>query len=254
MQAILLGTGTSTGIPVIGCACEICQSPHAEDRRTRTSLALRNGAETLLFDTAPELRLQVLAAGIKTVRDVIYTHVHADHCHGFDDLRAFYFTSNQPVTCWIPEEFIDEFRTRFSYAFEDTGYLGSKPQVRLKPLPRAPFRIGSFEIDPIRLPHGNVSTAAFRIDSFAYATDFKAFDETQIAAWRGKIRTMVASGIHFGEHKTHSTIPETIALFQELGVERGIITHLSHDVGHHRDRGRLPRGVEFGFDGMVIEV
>lgn len=256
MRVTLLGTGTSTGVPVIGCRCEVCISNSSYNKRMRTSLAVTtDDGRNIIFDTSSEFRIQVLRADIRTLQAVIYTHVHADHCHGFDDLRAFYFKDKSPVPCYLGAEYEAEFRSRFSYAFEDTGYLGAKPQVELRILPeQSPLRIGDVEIDFLRLPHGHVISYAYRLGNFAYATDFKTFSPEQIEQWRGKIDTMVASGIHFGKHNTHSTIPETIELFKALKVRDGIITHIAHDVDHERDSKRLPRGVRFGYDGMNFSV
>lgn len=256
MKVVVLGSGTSTGVPVIGCECEVCQSKAERNQRTRASLAVTSssGATTLVIDTATEFRLQVLRAGIKKVDAVLYTHIHADHCHGFDDLRAFSFREKKVIPCFLGVDHEQEFRARFQYAFDDTGYNGSKPQITLERIPEGPFQIGDLSIDPIILPHGHVRTWGFRIGNFAYATDFKTFSEDQIARWRGKIKTMVASGIHFGRHSTHSVIPETIELFRRLDVQHGVITHLAHEIDYLRDGERLPSHVEFAYDGMTIDV
>lgn len=256
MRVTLLGTGTSTGVPVIGCRCDVCVSNNSYNKRMRTSLALSlDDNRNIIFDTSPEFRLQVLRADIRTVSAVIYTHIHADHCHGFDDLRAFYFKDKAPVPCYLGPEYEEEFKSRFSYAFEDTGYLGAKPQVDLRLIPQdSPLHVDGLEFDFLRLPHGNAISYAYKIGRFAYATDFKRFSAEQTAQWRGKIDMMVASGIHFGEHATHSTIPETIELFRALKVRQGIITHIAHDVDYERDAARLPAGIRFGYDGMSFTV
>lgn len=255
MRVVLLGTGTSTGVPVIGCSCDVCRSPFTENNRFRTSLALVDSQnKALVIDTSPEFRLQMLRARIQELHAVLYTHVHADHCHGFDDLRAFGFTRKDAIPCYLGREYFQEFKTRFSYAFEDTGYLGAKPSVEVREISEDSFNVGGMSIEAIKLPHGNAVSYGFRVGDFAYVTDFKQFSPEQIKAWKGKIRIMVASGIHFGAHKTHSTIPETIALFEQLGVEKGILTHLAHDVDHFRDAHRLPDHVVFGYDGMTFDI
>lgn len=240
---------------MIGCDCAVCASPDPKNQRMRTSIALvtPNGG-TIVVDTTPEFRLQMTRNGLKQLSGVLYTHSHADHCHGFDDLRAICFHTHQPVTCYLAAELIPEFRQRFSYAFTDTGYQGIKPRVELLPMPSGPFEFGGLTIEPVRLPHGATSTVGFRCGKFAYATDFKDFPRETIAAWRGKVEIMVASGIHFGTHSAHSVIPETIALFEALAVKRGILTHLAHDVDYIRDRSRLPPQVEFGYDGLSVEL
>jgi phosphoribosyl 1,2-cyclic phosphate phosphodiesterase len=250
----LLGTGTSTGIPVIGCQCAVCTSAEPRNKRTRTSLVvtLPNG-ENILFDTAPELRLQAVSVGLRRIAAVIYTHLHADHCHGFDDLRAFAFHAGGAVPCYLPRYAEGEFRRRFAYALEDTGYVGAKPQVDLRLFDEAPFRVAGCEIEPAFAPHGAFTTAVFRLGAFAYATDFKALPELLIQRWRGRLHTMVASGLHYTPHPTHSTLPETLALLQKLQVKRGIITHMSHEIDHFTDSAKLPPGVELGYDGMSVD-
>lgn len=254
MKAIILGSGTSTGVPVIACSCAVCLSDHPRNKRTRASIAVQKGGETLLIDTSPEMRLQVLAAKISKISAVLYTHLHADHVHGFDDLRAFHFVNRQPLDVYMLPELIPEFKSRFHYAFEDTGYKGAIPQVQLHSIPEGPFEIGPFKIEPVRLPHGHVTTCGFRFENFAYATDFKEFPRRVIDRWRGKIHSMVASGIHFGQHASHSVIPETIALFEDLRVKRGVLSHLAHEVEYIEHSACLPPQVELAFDGMTIDL
>jgi len=255
MKVHILGSGTSTGVPVIGCDCPICQSSDPQNQRTRASIAVCvDQNRCFLIDTAPEMRLQVLRAGISDISAVLYTHMHADHTQGFDDLRAFFFKKREPLPTYLLAEYEAEFRARFAYAFENTGYHGAKPQIDLKTIPAGPFTVEGVSIEPIVLPHGNVRSCGFRFGNFAYATDFKGFSKDQVAAWRGKVKLMVASGIHFREHGTHNVIPETLDLFARLEVETGVISHLSHEVDYQRDLSRLPSNVKFAYDGMVIDL
>jgi len=253
----ILGCGTSTGVPVLGCSCRVCVSDHPRNQRWRTSIAIRTPDGTpIVVDTGPEFRLQALRSGIGSLQHVIYTHIHADHVHGFDDLRGLYFNSQKPINCWLHPEHIKELRHRFHYAFEDTGYLGGRPEILLNPLPSGSghFTVSDMEIETFLVPHGNALTNIFRFGRFAYATDFKHFTDDVLRAWSGKIHTLVASGLRWKDHKTHSTIPETVKLFEKLGVERGIITHMSHDVDYVEDSKKLPSGVEFAYDGMEIVI
>lgn len=255
MQVIILGSGTSTGVPVIGCGCEVCRSSDPKNKRTRASILLRLNSHQYVVDTGPDFRAQMLRENVDHLDAVFYTHVHADHCHGFDDLRAFYFISKKDVDCYIASDFGKELNERFGYAFQSTGYKGTTPQVNLITIPdEGTFQVDSLKVEVIRVPHGNVRTTVYRFGNFVYATDFKRFEEDQIAAWQGKIHTMVASGVRFEPHPTHSNITETIELMERLGVKRGVIGHLSHNVDYLRDRSRLPEGIEFAYDGMVIDV
>lgn len=256
MKVRILGSGTSTGVPVLGCSCHTCCSNDPKDQRTRASILIQNHhGHNILVDTSPELRLQLLKVQVKSLRAVLYTHMHADHTQGFDDLRAFYFHTQTPVPLYVPERYVEELKRRFFYAFEDTGYHGTSPQVNIVPFDaQKTLSIDDELIEVLELPHGNVTSFAFRFGRFAYATDFKSFSAEQVARWRGKVDTMVASGVHFRRHYTHSTIPETIELFDLLKVKRGIISHLSHDVCYEKHSGELPVGVEFAYDGMVIDL
>jgi phosphoribosyl 1,2-cyclic phosphate phosphodiesterase len=257
MKVFVLGSGTSTGVPVIGCHCEVCSSSSPFNKRMRASIALMGeSGEVLVIDTTPEFRLQVINNRLDRIDGVLYTHTHADHCHGFDDLRALSFGSKRSNTieCMLLEDHIADFKSKFRYAFEDTGYKGTVPQIRVTKIPDEPFQFCGLDIEPVRLPHGHVTTCGIRVGGFVYATDFKTFPKDTIARWRGFVDTMIVSGVHFGKHETHSVIPESLALLDELGVRRGFITHISHNVDHERDRSRLPQNVEFAFDGMVIDV
>jgi phosphoribosyl 1,2-cyclic phosphate phosphodiesterase len=254
MRVTILGSGTSTGVPVIGCSCSVCRSPHLENRRTRASIMVTIGNRNLLFDTSPELRLQILSNGFTQVDAVLYSHMHADHTAGFDDLRAFYFQSRKPLKIYMLPEYIEEIKSRFAYAFLDTGYAGIKPQVVPLPLYDKPLMIEGIEVDPVRVDHGHVSSCGFRIANFAYVTDFKNFPQSKISEWRGKVDVMIASGIHFGTHASHSVIPETIQLFEDLGVTKGVLSHLAHEVDYFEHQSLLPDFVEFAYDGMKIDV
>lgn len=256
VRVTILGSGTSTGVPTISCPCAVCASTDLRNKRTRSSIMLtrHDDGRHLVVDTTPDFRQQMLRSRVMALEHVMYTHTHADHTHGFDDLRAFYFFNKTPVHAWISQEHVAELRRRFAYAFEDTGYVGTKPQVLLNTFATNPFEVCGLPVDPLRLPHGNAFTYGFRWGRFAYATDFKGFTPEALALWRGKVTTMVASGLRFRDHPTHNTVKETIQLFADLGVERGIITHLSHDIDHQRDEANLPPNVRFAYDGMELDV
>lgn len=256
VQVTILGCGTSTGVPVLGCSCEVCKSSDPRNHRWRASILIKTSEHIpIVIDTGPEFRLQLLRAGVGALQHVLYTHLHADHCHGFDDLRGLYFNSGHAISCYLDPEYIGELKHRFHYAFEDTGYLGGRPDLQMHPLPQkaGSFNVAGQEVDTIQLPHGNVLTNAFRFGKFAYATDFKEFTQDAVERWRGKIDTMVASGLRWREHKTHSTISETLSVFKALGVKRGIITHMNHEIEYTRDSKLMPDGVELAYDGLVIE-
>ena len=253
----ILGSGTSTGVPQIGCDCDVCQSPEEKNKRTRASILVSlSDNKHIVIDTAPEFRLQILRAGIKSVAAILYTHVHADHCHGFDDVRAFAFGKSEhapPIPCFMDAGFIAEFENKFSYVFKARNYDGVLPHVQLQSIPAANFAVAGVEVETMRLPHGKVNSNAYRFGDFAYATDFKCFTAEALSAWRGKIKTMVISGVRFKSHPTHSTVSESLAILQDLGVEKGYISHLSHDVDYYKHSDVLPDNVEFAYDGLEVE-
>ncbi len=251
----ILGCGTSTGVPVIGCLCPVCTSENEKNKRNRSSLLITTThGDHIVIDTGPEFRLQMVRERICDLRGVIYTHTHADHSRGFDDLRAFNFKKSKTIPCYVPVEHMQELKESFSYAFRESDYLGSKLLVDLKPITDKPFSIADLEIDSIILPHGHTTVRAYRIGQFVYATDFKEFPLDVIKKWKGTIDIMIASGVHFTELPTHSSVQDTVKLFEVLGVRRGIITHLSHCVDYVKNASLLPSNYEFAYDGMKLQI
>ncbi len=256
MKVTVLGSGTSTGVPVIGCSCDICQSEDPKNNRTRASLCIEDDqGRAIIIDTSPDFRQQVLRKKMTKLSHVLYTHAHADHCHGFDDLRGFYFSQRSEVNCYATQDHIESIKSTFQYAFNPKSqYIGVTPQVVMHEIKEQPFRVYEFEIEPIFLPHGHVTTTAFRFGTFAYATDFKSFSPEQINLWRGKVHTMVASGVRFTEHHSHSTVMETVELMLKLEVKRGFISHLNHEVDYIKHRSMLPPHIDFAYDGLELSI
>ena len=254
IKVTVLGSGTSTGVPVIGCQCEVCTSEAPENKRTRASMLVEVGDKTFLIDTSPDFRGQILRAGCDKVDAVLFTHTHADHLHGFDDLRALSFRTKATIPAYSSSEHLATIKHRFEYAFSETGYDGSVPKVELVPVCDGVNQISGVEVDVVTLPHGHMNTLAFRFGKFAYATDFKTFTSEAFEAWHGKIDVMVISGLHFGTHSSHSTIPESIEILKKLGVKRGFISHLAHNVDYWRDQDKLPEFCQYAFDGMKLQI
>lgn len=252
----VLGSGTSTGVPVVGCECAVCQSSDPRNKRMRSSLLITHApsGEHVVIDTTPDFREQMLQAGVKRLHRVLYTHTHADHCHGFDDLRAFSFVQKDPIICYLKPEHARDLRERFSYAFRSkSNYSGVLPHAQIVELKEQSFELWpGVEVEPHFFPHGRTSSVGFRLGSFFYLTDFHSFSQEKREQLRGRIHTMVASGIHYSPHPSHFNIPQTLELFDDLRVKRGIITHTSHKVEYHAAMKSLPAGRQIAYDGLTF--
>ena len=254
MRLTLLGTGTSMGVPQIGCGCAVCRSTDPRDRRNRTSALIETGDHTLLIDTPPELRLQVLGAGVRRIDAVLYTHEHADHVHGIDDLRSFSLMRGGELPLYGPPSTIEHLRSSFRYIFDPSVVPlegTSKPQLTLHPLaPNVPAHVAGVDILPIAFEHGTMTVYGYRIGKLAYVTDVKRIDATALALLRG-VRVLILNALWWRTHPTHLSFDEAIAAAREIGAERTILTHLTHETGHQELLDRLPAGIEPGFDGLT---
>ena len=253
-----LGTGTSFGIPVIGCECATCRSLDPHDRRTRHAAILEDGGRRVLIDTPPELRLQLLEAGIQDVDAVWYTHHHADHTHGVDDLRVFSMRSGAPLRVHGSQACIDMLAVKFDYVFDQllTPLDGTtKPEGELRVVhPYEEVEIAGFRMTPLPVPHGPVEPYGFRAGGLGYITDAKALPRQTRAALDG-VDVLVLNALWFGmEHPTHFNVEEAVEVALEVGAGRTYLTHISHLASHRELEERLPPGVMPSYDGLVIEI
>jgi len=257
MRLTLLGTGTSSGVPQIGCGCEVCRSSDPRDRRTRSSAVLTTSSATILIDTPPELRVQLLAASITRLDAVLYTHEHADHVAGIDDLRVFSVMQQAPLPVFASEGMIRYLTASYRYIFdpEEVPFAGtSKPS--LAPLPLAPgtmVSVAGIPVLPLEFEHGRQRVLGFRMGPLAYVTDVKRVPEEARAALRG-VDTLVLNALWWRPHPTHLSIPEAIETAAAIGARRTVLTHLTHQTGHADLARRLPPGVEPGYDGQILEI
>jgi phosphoribosyl 1,2-cyclic phosphate phosphodiesterase len=257
VKLTFLGTGTSFGIPVIGCDCAACRSSDPRDRRTRHGALLATAGGALLVDTPPELRLQLLAAGVRTVDAVWFTHIHADHVHGIDDLRAF-TERRGDIPAYVGTEYQQRIAGYFEYIF-DKSYeppLGtSKPRIRLHALvPGKPVDIVGSRFLPLEIPHGPVRVYGFRVGGLGYVTDGKSLPPAAMTALKG-VDVLVLNALWFGKpHPSHFNVEEAVDAARAVGARRTYLTHLTHRVTHAELLERLPAGVEPAFDGLTIEV
>lgn len=257
MRLSFLGTGTSFGIPQIGCTCRTCTSSDPRDKRGRSGAVVDNGATRLLIDTAPELRLALLKAGIGAVSAVLYTHDHADHTHGIDDLRALSGGPRGPLPLFGPADMLERLRTKFAYVFDPSiaPIPGSAvTHVATSPLePGVERDIGGIPVLPIRLWHGPTPVFGYRFGKLAYLTDVKRVDEEAARLLAG-VEVLVLGALFHRPHPTHLSIPEAVATTERLGVKHTWLTHLTHETGHAALEAELPPNVRPAYDGLVIDV
>jgi phosphoribosyl 1,2-cyclic phosphate phosphodiesterase len=258
MKLTFLGTGTSFGVPKIGCYCDVCRSPDPRDKRNRVGAVVESNRGTrLLIDTPPELRLQLIAAGIDRVDAVAYTHQHADHTHGIDDLRAITVNREGPLPIYGPAETLADLRKKFQYILDDEirPLPGtSKPEGKAHVVEAGrSFSVADMEVLPVQVPHGNVTVFAYRIGSLAYVTDAKSLPPDALAMLRGA-SVLVINALFRTEHPTHLSIPEAVNAAREIGAERTYLTHLTHDNFHADLEAELPRGVAPAFDGLTVRI
>ena len=258
MRLRLLGTGTSFGVPQIGCDCPVCRSDDERDRRTRVGayLADEDSGRSVLLDTPPELRLQLTQAGITSVDAVLYTHAHADHVHGIDDLRAL-SVKHGPIPLYASSETLEDIRTRFDYIFDSSIRApngSTKPNLEPRLLePGVEQEIAGFPVLPIDFPHGSVSVLGFRIGDLGYVTDAKSISDSALRLLSG-VKVLVLNALFEKPHPTHLSIPEAIEAAAALGAQRTILTHLTHHRTHRDLADSLPPGVEPGYDGLTVEL
>lgn len=258
MKLTFLGTGTSFGVPQLGCRCEVCRSTDPRDKRTRCAVIVETDAGTrLLVDTPPELRVQLIAAGVDRVDAVLFTHDHADHTHGIDDLRAISVRRHGPIPMYGSRETLTSLASKFTYIFDESVRAApgtTKPEARTHIVePYRPITIGDVEVVALEVPHGPVSVFGYRVGSLGYVTDAKQVPRQAVDALAG-VRVLVLNALFHTEHPTHLSIPEAIRAAQEIGAERTYLTHLTHDNFHADLEAELPRNITPAFDGLTVRV
>jgi phosphoribosyl 1,2-cyclic phosphate phosphodiesterase len=258
VKLTFLGTGTSFGVPQIGCTCRVCRSPDPRDRRTRVGAVVETGMGTrILIDTPPELRLQLLTVGIDSVDAVLYTHDHADHIHGIDDLRAVTVRRDAPLPMYGSADVLGRLASRFPYIF-DQSLLPlpgtSKPEGDARPISDGDsVSIGDTQVTAIALPHGKITVFAYRVGALAYITDAKSVPAGVIQRLRG-VSVLVVNALFHKEHPTHLSFSEALRVAADVGAERTYLTHLTHESFHADLEAELPPGVSPAFDGLVVTI
>ncbi|MGD2152716.1 MAG: MBL fold metallo-hydrolase [Gemmatimonadales bacterium] len=258
MRLRFLGTGTSFGVPVVGCSCAVCTSSDPRNSRSRHCLLLEDRGAALLVDTPPELRLQLLDAAVSRIDAVFLTHMHADHLHGIDDLRIFSLRSGAPLPMYVADEFAGILRGRFDYIFDDENErepYTSAPEIDLRTFTAGDeLEIAGLRLTPLVFPHGRMNSYGFRCGDLAVIVDGKNIPDESRAALQG-IDTLVINALWWGDpHPTHFNVEEAVAAARSVGARRTFLTHLTHRLDYSDLAARLPAGVEPAHDGLVVDV
>ncbi|MBV6440854.1 MAG: MBL fold metallo-hydrolase [Haliscomenobacteraceae bacterium CHB4] len=252
MKLTLLGTGTSQGVPVIGCDCEACISADPRDNRLRSSALLSDGNTNIIIDAGPDFRQQMLRARIRHVNGILLTHEHNDHVIGLDDVRPFNFRTGHPMTVYALPRVAEQVRRRFEYIFGEP--TPGAPRIELVPLDKdTPINMDGIKIQPIGIMHGRLPILGFRFGNLTYLTDVKTVPESEKSKIAGT-KYLITSALHQREHPVHMNLEEALAFIAEMAPTRAWITHISHQMGLAREmETQLPPGVSLAYDGLEIE-
>jgi phosphoribosyl 1,2-cyclic phosphate phosphodiesterase len=253
-ELILLGTGTSHGVPIIGCHCAVCESTDPRNNRTRTGVAVQTGTGTFLIDTPPEMRIQLIRERIDVAHAVVYTHSHADHLFGLDDLRLFGYRLKQAIPLYCEEIVENQVRAAYSYAFapfDPELHYGAIPQLELRRIGLEPFELLGVQVIPIRLIHGKLPVLGFRVGNVAFCTDVSFIPDESWPLLEG-LDVLVIDALRDEPHATHFGIPQALEAIERVKPKRSYLTHVSHYLEYSETNARLPKGVELSYDGLRI--
>ncbi len=252
MKIIFLGTGTSQGVPVIGCNCITCKSDDPKDKRLRSSILIQVDDKNIVIDCGPDFRYQMLREKVTHLEAIVFTHEHKDHTGGLDDIRSYNYLSKRPMDIYAEERVQASLRMEYSYIFHEHKYPGV-PEVTLHTITNQPFQVAGIEFIPIRLYHHKLPIFGYRINNVAYLTDIKFIEPQEKEKLLG-CKYLIVSGLRKENHIAHFSIQEAIDLIQELKPEKGFITHISHQLGLHAEISReLPDNIFLAYDRLVLE-
>lgn len=248
MKVTFLGTGTSHGIPVIGCTCSVCTSTNPKNKRSRCSVWVEDENTSIVIDTAPDFRQQALRQGIGTLDAILFTHAHADHVHGLDDIRPFSWTQTVPV--YGNRATIEEIQVRFQYIFIETQKGGGKPKILLNEI-KTSFQIGTLAVIPVPIFHGKLNILGFRIGSFAYITDCSGIPEESYPLLTD-LDVLVIGALRYKAHETHFSVSQALAEIEKIKPRRAYFTHLCHRIEHASLSSELPGHIRPAWDGLTL--
>ncbi|HOW30820.1 MAG TPA: MBL fold metallo-hydrolase [Bacteroidales bacterium] len=253
MKVTFLGTGTSTGVPVIACNCDVCKSADLRDRRYRTSAMITVGDINIVIDCGPDFRNQMLRNKVENIDAVLFTHAHRDHIAGLDDIRAFNFILNKVISIYGTNETLESIKTQFPYVFHAGRYFGA-PHIALNYIDNKAFTISGIEFQPISVMHQDLPITGFRTGDFTYITDANHIDAAELDKVRGS-KVLVINALRNSRHVSHYSLGEALAIIDELKPERAYLTHISHFLGKYEIvEQKLPENVHLAYDDLVIEV
>jgi phosphoribosyl 1,2-cyclic phosphate phosphodiesterase len=253
LKITVLGSGTSVGVPTIGCHCAVCTSSDPRDNRLRPSILVSYAGRNVLIDTTPDFRTQALRARIARLDAVVFTHSHADHIMGLDDVRPFNFRQGGRIPIYAAPETMDALRRVFRYIWQEGKRESNVPQLEQVVLDGAPFDVFGLEFQPVPILHGSQTIFGFRFGAAAYLTDHSAIPETSLAMLHG-LDVLFLDALRYKPHPTHSTVDQSKKTVELLAPRRAFFTHICHDLGHERAESLLPPNVRLAYDGLEIEV
>lgn len=251
MRLTFLGTGTSTGVPTLGCHCRVCGSADPRDRRTRPSLLLEFDGRVVVIDTTPDFRTQALREGIQRLDAVLFTHAHVDHVLGLDDVRPFYFRQQEPIPIFADSRCLESIRRIFTYIFDGSYPYGGIPKLDPHVI-EGPFELWGVRLTPLHVLHGDLPVLGFRFGKVAYVTDFSTVPEATLAQLEG-LDVLILDALRHKPHPTHSNVEQSLALVERLKPRQAFFTHIAHELGHEETNAALPPHVRLAYDGLKLD-